>query len=531
MKKILKLILGISLLIPGLVLATTTASWSQPTGITGSVQVNTIGGIQQGIKPYKYYYPNGADLTGSAVGDGDSIFYANGQKLTNGINLIYPNGSLLSDTAGNLYYPSSDLLGDNTGILYIPQALKDYTVSAGSNGNVLQSTGSQVKWVATSTLGLGTGTVTSVSGSGGTTGLTLTGGPITTSGTLTLGGTLGLANGGTATTTFYNGGVVFSDAAKLTQSATAANFFWDDTNKRLGLGTSTPWGQLSVNPNAIGSGPEFVVGSSTKTDFIITNSGNLGINVNKGVPLGKLDVVGKDGSANNDLFRSYNSSSQFIFVRGNGTQASPTQVNIGDSLGGLLWQGYDVDGSRIAGITIRGFVDDTVDSSIVPSRLSFFTMDNAGSSNENLTIKATGNIGVGTSTPFSRLSVSTPGQQSGSLPLFTVASTTNTTLFQVLGTNEIETGGATPTVSTCGTGSPTAAGNDTSGRVTVGGGVVTACTVTFKAAKSGTPHVFVEVDGATAIAHSVTSSGTSFTVTFGATVGSGTFDYWVVSNN
>lgn len=41
------------------------------------------------------------------------------------------------------------------------------------------------------------GTVTSVSGSGGTTGLTLSGGPITTSGTLTLGGVLSITNGGT----------------------------------------------------------------------------------------------------------------------------------------------------------------------------------------------------------------------------------------------------------------------------------------------------------------------------------------------
>ena len=50
----------------------------------------------------------------------------------------------------------------------------------------------------------GTGTVSSVSGSGGTTGLTLTGGPITASGTLTLGGTLALANGGTGATTAAN---------------------------------------------------------------------------------------------------------------------------------------------------------------------------------------------------------------------------------------------------------------------------------------------------------------------------------------
>jgi hypothetical protein len=46
----------------------------------------------------------------------------------------------------------------------------------------------------------GTGTVTSVNASGGTTGLSFTGGPITASGTLTLGGTLAVANGGTGAT-------------------------------------------------------------------------------------------------------------------------------------------------------------------------------------------------------------------------------------------------------------------------------------------------------------------------------------------
>lgn len=47
----------------------------------------------------------------------------------------------------------------------------------------------------------GTGTVTSVAASGGTTGLTFTGSPITTSGTLTLSGTLNIVNGGTGAIT------------------------------------------------------------------------------------------------------------------------------------------------------------------------------------------------------------------------------------------------------------------------------------------------------------------------------------------
>lgn len=47
----------------------------------------------------------------------------------------------------------------------------------------------------------GAATVTSVAASGGTTGLSFTGSPITTTGTLTLGGTLAVANGGTGSAT------------------------------------------------------------------------------------------------------------------------------------------------------------------------------------------------------------------------------------------------------------------------------------------------------------------------------------------
>ena len=49
--------------------------------------------------------------------------------------------------------------------------------------------------------GGGSGTVTSVSVSGGSTGLTTSGGPVTTAGTITLAGTLDVDNGGTGQTT------------------------------------------------------------------------------------------------------------------------------------------------------------------------------------------------------------------------------------------------------------------------------------------------------------------------------------------
>src|SRR5690606_24944746 len=46
----------------------------------------------------------------------------------------------------------------------------------------------------------GAGTVTSVDVSGGSTGLSFSGGPVTSSGTITMAGTLGIGNGGTGAT-------------------------------------------------------------------------------------------------------------------------------------------------------------------------------------------------------------------------------------------------------------------------------------------------------------------------------------------
>jgi hypothetical protein len=73
---------------------------------------------------------------------------------------------------------------------------------AGSGGNQVSLDDLQIgPPPQPTTASAGTGTVTSVDVSGGTTGLTTSGGPVTTSGTITLAGTLAIANGGTGQTT------------------------------------------------------------------------------------------------------------------------------------------------------------------------------------------------------------------------------------------------------------------------------------------------------------------------------------------
>jgi hypothetical protein len=81
-------------------------------------------------------------------------------------------------------------------------------------GKVLATDGTNTYWAA-----VGIGSVTSVDVSGGATGLTTSGGPITAVGTITLGGTLNVASGGTGATTL-TGYVKGAGTTALTASAT-----------------------------------------------------------------------------------------------------------------------------------------------------------------------------------------------------------------------------------------------------------------------------------------------------------------------
>jgi hypothetical protein len=86
----------------------------------------------------------------------------------------------------------------SSGAITVTNTAPDQVVSLTGAG-ATTVTGTYPNFTITTTAG-GSGTVTSVAASGGTTGLTFTGSPITTAGTLTLGGTLALANGGTGAT-------------------------------------------------------------------------------------------------------------------------------------------------------------------------------------------------------------------------------------------------------------------------------------------------------------------------------------------
>jgi hypothetical protein len=167
------------------------------TGVTATAPVASSGGTTPNISM--------AAATTSANGYLTSTDWNtfNGKLSSGG-----PLGTPSSGTATNL--TGLPLTTGVTGVLPIANGGTNATTAATARSNILPSyTGNagkvlavnagatDVEYIAAS----GSGTVTSVAVSGGTTGLTTSGGPITAAGTITLAGTLAVANGGTGTAT------------------------------------------------------------------------------------------------------------------------------------------------------------------------------------------------------------------------------------------------------------------------------------------------------------------------------------------
>jgi hypothetical protein len=129
----------------------------------------------------------------------------------------------------------------------------------------------------------GGGTVTSVDGSGGTTGLTLTGGAITTSGTLTLGGTLIAANGGTGQTGYTVGDILYADSTTtLTKLGVGSNGqvlkvasgvpSWATDQNSGGTVTSIAFGDGLTGGTITGSGSVALDLSGTDNYILVGNN-------------------------------------------------------------------------------------------------------------------------------------------------------------------------------------------------------------------------------------------------------------------
>ena len=214
------------------------AGMTVPIGATGDRSVSVVNGVMRynsTTSRFEGYQNNGwanfglgdGTVTSVNVSGGATGLTASGGPIT-GSGTITLAGTPVSAT--NIAGGASNKIPyqvtpSNTGFVDAPVSADTF----------LKWSGSAFVWGTVA----GAGTVTSVDGSGGTTGLTLTGGPITSSGTLTLGGTLDVDNGGSGATTL-TGYLIGNGTSPFTASATIPN------TAITGLGTMSTQSASSV---------------------------------------------------------------------------------------------------------------------------------------------------------------------------------------------------------------------------------------------------------------------------------------------
>jgi len=298
----------------------------------------------------------------------------------------------------------------------ITGALYDSTNSAGTNGFVLQTTGSATSWVATSTLGFGTGDLSATD--------------IDTSAELAaiLTDETGFSSGALSvfsispTITGIADFVAGDFSSTLTMSGSAANIalgsnflsgdggdegIFVDSDGDVGIGTTTPTAELDVETTGTDGIEVTLYSASADTllrldnpDGSIAGGSEFIQALDAGVVMFEIDGTGYLQNYANAIFgrrpASTDSTTRTVTIGG-------ARSSTGNDFARLDFQNYDTESGAVeyTGARISSQNDSGVDS----GDLRFFTASGGTLSSEQMIITTDGDIGIGTTSPASKLTV------------------------------------------------------------------------------------------------------------------------------
>jgi hypothetical protein len=351
------------------------------------------------------------------------------------------------------------------------------------------------------------------------------------------------AAGGAATIIAVGTGTASNFTTVITSPTNNVSFlgsqFGSLTNGTTNFISILPAGLFPLSaPNGSASSPSYSFSANANQGMYSVDSNHL-----------DFSVGGSKAGAFDFNIGEFVLGSNYAFALA-GTSSSPQFYQIGDRATGIAFPGTNnmtlrTGGSTAVNLTANQVAVQTGYTLYVPvgsaSTPRFSFASNGGGlyspganiigftngSIETARIDAAGNIGINT-TITANAQLSIKGSSINSYELVTSTASSGPFHLDVSTTGHINTQGLSPSISSCGAapvGSISSNATDFSGTVTVGGGVVTSCVVTFATPFNAAPDCLVDA-GSSSISAGVTTQGSSsFTVGFSATLGGGKFTY------
>ena len=374
-------------LIPGADIVNNSITTTQlnTTGVTAGTYTSVTVGVDGRITA-------GGSGTSLSDGSGDSVGVG-----TTGVLIKLGNSVVGNWTSTGLMVGTSTAALDKLDVYGATAIGTGYAgvTAAPTNGLIVQGN-----------VGIGTnnplGYALDVSGTVAATNFSGSGAGLTGIGTSSLSGTVGTGNGGTGTNiVFTQGSVVFAGASGI-YSQDNSQFYWNDSTHSLGIGTTSPNDLLNIYAGSGNIGLRIDNNSNTASDYdairlrqagteqavIYTNQGNLHIHSDANNLLlqessGNVGIGTTNPSAANGL-------GQNLVIEGSG--------NTGISIVAPNSAGAN---STILFSNASNFADDGIGYNVGTHALTFYTNSFAS----RMTVDSTGNVGIGATSYYGKLSI------------------------------------------------------------------------------------------------------------------------------